>query len=274
MNTHDTLLAALRTRYASLGLGDGVLDNVATQLAASVTEESQIETAVSGVEPMLRLLQSELDKGRNAAAGLKHRVAELEKAEAEARKALADAKAAALKPQPADNGPTAPKDTPAASTHPDGAKPQPANDAAGTETAEQLFERLFKERADSYEKRAQQQQAEIAALTDRLKRQDEEREQAQRLQGRKDIAARLGIAPAYEAVVTSLAATATDDADYESRIKAFKQALTDDGSRSATPPTPAEDQPAKQGEAIAALINAGTRQIVEQSANNHPSPQK
>ena len=50
----EKILVALKTKYSNLGFGAKALDGVASILEKSVTDESQIETAVSGVEPFFR----------------------------------------------------------------------------------------------------------------------------------------------------------------------------------------------------------------------------
>ena len=45
----EKILAALKTKYSNLGFGAKALDGVAAILEKSVTDESQIETAISGV---------------------------------------------------------------------------------------------------------------------------------------------------------------------------------------------------------------------------------
>lgn len=44
----EKILVALKTKYSNLGFGAKALDGVASILEKSVTDESQIETAVSG----------------------------------------------------------------------------------------------------------------------------------------------------------------------------------------------------------------------------------
>lgn len=48
----EKILAVLKTKYSNLGFDARALDGVAASLAESVTDESQIETAVRGVEPL------------------------------------------------------------------------------------------------------------------------------------------------------------------------------------------------------------------------------
>lgn len=69
----EKILVALKTKYSNLGFGAKALDGVASILEKSVTDESQIETAVSGVEPFLKVFRSDADRARteyNALKGL------------------------------------------------------------------------------------------------------------------------------------------------------------------------------------------------------------
>ena len=67
----EKILAALKTKYSNLGFGAKVLDGVASILEKSVTDESQIETAVGGVEPLLKVFQSDADRARTEYNALK-----------------------------------------------------------------------------------------------------------------------------------------------------------------------------------------------------------
>lgn len=61
------IIAALKTAYAKLGLSNEAFDGVASLLEKTVTEESQIETAVSGVEvkALLTTIQGNVDSWKN-----------------------------------------------------------------------------------------------------------------------------------------------------------------------------------------------------------------
>lgn len=63
----DKILASLRNKYRNLGLSESVLAGMAEMLAVNTTEESQIETAVAGVEIMAKSFQSEADRIRTEA---------------------------------------------------------------------------------------------------------------------------------------------------------------------------------------------------------------
>lgn len=58
----EKILAALKTKYKTLGFSDKALDGVADILSKTVTEESQIDGAIEGVEPLLKALQGDADK--------------------------------------------------------------------------------------------------------------------------------------------------------------------------------------------------------------------
>lgn len=73
------ILAALKNKYANLGFGQKALDGVADYLEKTVTEESQIETAISGVEPLLKVFQAEADRSRTELNALKVENEELKK---------------------------------------------------------------------------------------------------------------------------------------------------------------------------------------------------
>lgn len=86
----EKIFEALKTKYANLGFSTTVLEGVATQLSAFVTEEDKIATAVEGAEQVLKSFQSfadsrvnafktESDKYKNEAEQLKMKLAELEK---------------------------------------------------------------------------------------------------------------------------------------------------------------------------------------------------
>lgn len=58
----EKILTALLNKYKNLGFDANSFDGVAAYLATTVTEESNIETAIAGVEPMLKSFQSEFDR--------------------------------------------------------------------------------------------------------------------------------------------------------------------------------------------------------------------
>lgn len=73
------ILAALKNKYANLGFGQKALDGVADYLEKTVTEDSQIETAIAGVEPLLKIFQAEADRSRTELATIKAENEELKK---------------------------------------------------------------------------------------------------------------------------------------------------------------------------------------------------
>lgn len=60
----EKIMTMLKTKYANLGFSTKALDGVASVLEKTVNDESQIETAVSGVEPLLKVFQAESDRAR------------------------------------------------------------------------------------------------------------------------------------------------------------------------------------------------------------------
>ena len=75
----EKILQALKTKYSNFGLSDKAFDGVAENLSQTVKEEANIETAVAGVEWMLKTIQSESDRERGAKAQLEKQLEELKK---------------------------------------------------------------------------------------------------------------------------------------------------------------------------------------------------
>lgn len=73
------ILNQLKTRFYKYGLSDSVLEKIAAWLEPSVKEEKDIETAISGVEPVLSLFQSGEDAHKQEKLSLEARIKELEK---------------------------------------------------------------------------------------------------------------------------------------------------------------------------------------------------
>ena len=71
------ILVALKTKYKTFGFGDKAFDGVADYLSKTVTEESQIETAISGGEGLLKAFQGDIDTVRNEKSGLQKQLDEL-----------------------------------------------------------------------------------------------------------------------------------------------------------------------------------------------------
>lgn len=65
------ILESLKTKYKNLGFSDKTFNGVADFLSKTVTEEASIETAISGVEELLKTFQGESDRLRNELAELK-----------------------------------------------------------------------------------------------------------------------------------------------------------------------------------------------------------
>ena len=55
----EKIKQALKTKYATLGLGEKAFDGVAEFLVKTVTEDAQVETAIEGVSGMLTSFQTE-----------------------------------------------------------------------------------------------------------------------------------------------------------------------------------------------------------------------
>ena len=75
----EKILQALKTKYPNFGLSDKAFDGVAENLSQTVKEEANIETAVAGVEWMLKTMQAESDRERGAKAQLEKQLEELKK---------------------------------------------------------------------------------------------------------------------------------------------------------------------------------------------------
>lgn len=56
------ILQVLKTRYKNLGFSEKAFDAVAALLETSVTDESEIDAATGGVEPLLKAFQGDADK--------------------------------------------------------------------------------------------------------------------------------------------------------------------------------------------------------------------
>lgn len=71
------IISALKTKYANRGFGDKAFDGVAEYLSKTVTEESQIEDAVTGVDGLLKTFQGEVDNVRREKTTLQKELDEL-----------------------------------------------------------------------------------------------------------------------------------------------------------------------------------------------------
>lgn len=67
----EKILAALKTKYKTFGFGAKAFDGVATYLEQTVTADDQIETAIAGVEGLLKSFQADADKLRTENANYK-----------------------------------------------------------------------------------------------------------------------------------------------------------------------------------------------------------
>ena len=75
----DKLLQLLKTKYAHLGLKESVLKVIATRLATTVKDDTEIENAVKSVEEEVKLLQSVADEGRTSLSKAEEARKKLEK---------------------------------------------------------------------------------------------------------------------------------------------------------------------------------------------------
>lgn len=73
------IIQVLKTKYANLGFGEKAFDGVADYLSKTVTKEEDIETAIAGVEPLLKAFQGDVDKVRTELAQKKTELEELKK---------------------------------------------------------------------------------------------------------------------------------------------------------------------------------------------------
>lgn len=73
------ILSELKNKYAHLGLSREALDGVASVLEKTIKSEDEIETAISGVEGLLKVFQSEADRERANYNTLKAEKEEIEK---------------------------------------------------------------------------------------------------------------------------------------------------------------------------------------------------
>lgn len=78
----EKILEALKTKYSHLGFGQKAFDGVAAYLEKTVADESQLETVIAGVEPLLKAFQSDIDKMRTEKSALQLQVEELKKQQA------------------------------------------------------------------------------------------------------------------------------------------------------------------------------------------------
>lgn len=75
----EKILQSLKTKYAHLGLKESVLKVIATRLATTVKDDTEIENAVKSVEEEVKLLQSVADEGRTSLSKAEEARKKLEK---------------------------------------------------------------------------------------------------------------------------------------------------------------------------------------------------
>lgn len=73
----EKILSALKTKYSNLGFGEKAFSGVADYLSTTITEEAQIETAISGVENLLKAFQGDIDRVRTEKSELQKQMDEL-----------------------------------------------------------------------------------------------------------------------------------------------------------------------------------------------------
>lgn len=220
------ILQNLTNKYKHLGLSAEVLDGVATQLSAFVTEETAIEPAVNGAEGMLKSFQKYADS----------RVTSF-RTEAEQNKANAEALKAKLAELEGGN-------------KGGGTDPNPDNNDAVTKLINS-FNAKFEELNTTIGKLSSERQQETLTqkLTSLIGNDVPKSFYELQLSGRqfKD-----------EAEVTTFAEALKEN------YGAFKQELANNGFEQTRPPE-ASGGAVKETEAIANLINKGTEKIVEQT---------
>lgn len=74
----EKIKTALKTKYKNLGFGEKAFNGMTDYLANNVKGEGDIETAISGVENLLKAFQGEVDTVRQEKSLLQNKLAELE----------------------------------------------------------------------------------------------------------------------------------------------------------------------------------------------------
>lgn len=201
----EKILVALKTKYKTFGFGDKAFDGVADYLSKTVTEESQIETAISGVEGLLKSFQGDIDTVRTAKSGLQKELDELKK-----------------KIENADKDKDKDKD-----------KDVPAWAQALIDSNKSLSEKL-----SAYEA---------------------EKAQAQRNSQISEVAKKYGI-PEFMLKDRNI----PENTDLDTYFKDMKQDMSNSGFKFAQAPETAEQKQDKEASEFAKMIEADTKQIVEQ----------
>lgn len=201
----EKILVALKTKYKTFGFGDKAFDGVADYLSKTVTEESQIETAISGVEGLLKSFQGDIDTVRNAKSGLQKELDELKKKIENADK---------------DKDKDKDKDVPA--------------------WAQALI--------DSNK-----------TLSEKLSVYEAEKAQAQRNSQISAVAKKYGI-PEFMLKDRNI----PENTDLDTYFKDMKQDMSNNGFQFSKAPETAEQKQEKEASEFAKMIEADTKQIVEQ----------
>ena len=199
------ILVGLKTKYKTFGFSDKAFDGVADYLSKTVTEEGQIETAIGGVEGLLKVFQGDVDFVRNEKSGLQKQLDELKNKK---------------------------EDTPPPTTPP-------------TEETPAWVQALLDQNK---------------ALADRLDKVDQKELQVQRMADIQAKAKEYGI-PESQVKRYNI----PEDADLDEYFKDAKQELSNLGFKDVKAPENPEVEIKKEGESIAAAINAQTKEIVEQT---------
>lgn len=201
----EKILVALKTKYKTFGFGDKAFDGVADYLSKTVTEESQIETAISGVEGLLKSFQGDIDTVRTAKSGLQKELDELKK-----------------KIENADKDKDKDKD-----------KDVPAWAQALIDSNKSLSEKLT---AYEVEKAQAQRNSQISA-----------------------VAKKYGI-PEFMLKDRNI----PENTDLDTYFKDMKQDMSNNGFQFSKAPETAEQKQEKEAIEFAKMIEADTKQIVEQ----------
>jgi hypothetical protein len=89
----EKILSELKTKFKNLGFGEKAFDGVADYISKTVTKDEDIETAIAGVEPLLKAFQGDSDKRVTDAV-----------AKVKAEPKPAESSKQVEKPKPADTG--------------------------------------------------------------------------------------------------------------------------------------------------------------------------
>lgn len=205
----EKILVALKTKYKTFGFSEKAFDGVADYLSKTVTEESQIETAIDGVEGLFKGFQGDVDFVRNEKSGLQKQLDELKK------------KIENPNPQP---------------------KPK-------------------EEKKDDVPSWAQALIDSNKTLSEKLAGYEQERVQAQRNAQVSAKAKEYGIP---ETLVPML--NIPSDADLDTYMKDAKQTFVNAGLQSVLPDS-GDPKPNDDIDSLAASIDRGTKEIVEQAKN-------